>query len=151
MAATSLHNDALLIPENVTSERPTALMPTLIRWWQALRAPEVAKWQQKYRVDWDATDGRNGGAQRTEWEVLMEMERFDGRAKAEDRGAVALVLDLAKAFESAFLWWVLCGCFEHQRRVQFEGCVAEPLQTITALCQGQSGVACFYALFCRMH
>ena len=24
---------------------------------------QVAKWQQKYRVDWDATDGRNGGAQ----------------------------------------------------------------------------------------
>ena len=32
-------------------------MPTLIRWWEALRAPEVAKWQQQYRVDWDATDG----------------------------------------------------------------------------------------------
>ena len=31
-----------LIPKNVTSERPIALMPTLIRWW---------KWQQKYRVD----------------------------------------------------------------------------------------------------
>ena len=43
-----------LIPKNVTSERPMALMPTLIRWWEVLRAPEVAKWQQKYRVDWDA-------------------------------------------------------------------------------------------------
>ena len=62
-----------LVPKNVTSERPIALVPTLIRWWEALRAPEVAKWQQKYRVDLDATDGRNGGAQRTEWEVLMEM------------------------------------------------------------------------------
>ena len=31
-----------LIPKNVTSERPIALMPTLIRWWEALRAPEVA-------------------------------------------------------------------------------------------------------------
>ena len=72
-------------------------MPTLIRWWEALRAPEVAKWQQKCRVDWDATDGRNGGAQRTVWEVLMELERYYGRAEAEDRGAVALVLDLAKA------------------------------------------------------
>ena len=50
-----------LIPKNVTSERPIALMPTLIRWWEALRAPEVAKWQLKYRVEWDATDGRNGG------------------------------------------------------------------------------------------
>ena len=117
-----------------------------------MRAPEVAKWQQKDRVDWDATDGRNGGAQRTVWEVLMEMERFNGRAKAEDRGAVALVLDLAKAFERVSLlvvWaWathfsfprkvlrVLCGCFKHQRRVQFEGCVSEPLQTITVILPG---------------
>ena len=38
-----------LIPENVTSERPIALTPTLIRWWEALRAPDVAKWQQKCR------------------------------------------------------------------------------------------------------
>ena len=57
-----------LIPTIVTSERPIALMPTLIRWWEA----SVAKWQQKYRVDWDATDGRNGGAQQTVWEILME-------------------------------------------------------------------------------
>ena len=34
----------------------------------------MAKWQQKSRADWDATDGRNGGAQRTVWEILMEME-----------------------------------------------------------------------------
>ena len=33
---------------------PIALMPTLIRWCEAMRASEVAKWQQKYRVDWDA-------------------------------------------------------------------------------------------------
>ena len=49
-----------LNPKNATSERPIALMPTLIRWWEALRESEVAKWQQKYRVDWDAPDGRNG-------------------------------------------------------------------------------------------
>ena len=114
-----------LILKNVKSERPIALMPTLIRWWEALRVPEVAKWQQKYRVEWDATDGRNGGAQRTVWEVSMEMERLNGRAKAEDQGAVAQVLDLAKAFERVSLlvvwaWathfsfprkilWVLCG------------------------------------------
>ena len=79
----------------------------------------------------------------------MEMKRFNGRAKSEDRGAVALMLDLAKAFERVSLlvvWaWathfcfprkilrVLCGFFEHQGRVQFEGCVAEHLQTITAI------------------
>ena len=141
-----------LIPKNVTSERPIALMPTLNRWCEALRAPEVAKWQQKYRVDWDAADGRNGGAQRLVWEVLMEMERFKCRAGEEDHGVVALVLDLAKAFERVSLpvvWaWathfsfpkkilrVLCGYFEHQRRVQFKGCVADLLQTITAILPG---------------
>ena len=94
-----------LMPKNVTSERPIAIMPTLIRRWEALRAPEVAKWQQKYRVDWDAADGRSGGAQRTVWEVLMEMERFDGKAKAEDQGAVALVQTCRRpSSESALLW-----------------------------------------------
>ena len=140
-----------LIPKNVTSERPIALMPALIRWWEALRVPEVAKWQQKYRVDWDATGWRNGGAQ-----PAYSMGSTDGngdlmeRAKAEDRGA--LVSDLSKAFERVSLlvvWaWathfcfprkilrVLCGYFEHQRRVQFEGCAAEPLRTITAILLG---------------
>ena len=82
----------------------------------------------------------------------MEMERFNGKAKTEDQGALALVLDLANALERVSLpvvraWAthfsfrrkilrVLCGCFEHQRRVQFEGCAAEPLQTITAILPG---------------
>ena len=112
----------------------------------------MAKWQQPCRVDWDAADGRNGGAQQTVWEVLLEMERFDGKAKAEDQGAVALVLNLAKPFERVSLpvvWvWathfsfsrkisqVFCGYFEHQRRVRFEGCAAEPLRTITAILPG---------------
>ena len=72
----------------------------------------------------------------------MDMDRLNGKAKAEEQGAVALVLDLAKAFGRVSLpvvWaWathfsfprkilrVLCGYFEHQRRVQFEGCAAEP-------------------------
>ena len=74
------------------------------------------------------------------------------KAKAEDQGALALVLDLANALERVSLpvvraWAthfsfrrkilrVLCGCFEHHRRVQFEGCAAEPLQTITAILPG---------------
>ena len=51
----------------------------------------MAKWQRKYRVDWDATDGRSGGAQQTVWDMLMEVERFNGRAKVEEQGAVSLV------------------------------------------------------------
>ena len=116
----------------------------------------MATWQQKYRVDWDATDGRNGGAQQTIWEVFMEMERFKYRAGEECLGAVALVLDLdlAKVFEGVSLpvvWaWAThfnfprkilreqCGYFDHQRRVQFDGCVAEPLTTITAILPGST-------------
>ena len=40
-----------LIPNDVTSERPSALMPTLMRWWEAMRAPEVVKWQLECRAD----------------------------------------------------------------------------------------------------
>ena len=137
-----------LIPKNVACGRSFALLLTLIRWWEALRAPEVAKSQQKYRVAWDATDGRYGGAQQTVWEFVLEKYR----AGEEDVGAVALVLVLAKAFERVSLpvvwtWathvsfrrkilWVLCGYFEHQRRIQFEGCAAEPFLTITAILPG---------------
>ena len=89
------------------------------RWWEALRALEVAKWQQQYRVDWDATDGRNGGAQRTVWEILMEMERFNGKPKEEDQGAVALVLALAKAFErvSVLVVWAWATHFSFPRKI----------------------------------
>ena len=78
-----------------------------------------------------------------------EVRRSRGR---KDEGAVALVLDMAKAFGRVSLpvvWAraahfsfqrkilrVLCGYLEHQRRVQFEGCVAKPLQTITAILPG---------------
>ena len=85
------------------------------------------------------------------------------KQKAEDQGAVALVLDLTKAFERvSFLvvWaWATqfsfprktlreqCGYFEHQRRVQFEGCAAEPLTTITAILPG-SKWSCFLFTHC---
>ena len=88
----------------------------------------------------------------TVWEVSTERERFIGKAKAEDQGAVVFVLDLVKAFERVsfpvFWAWathfsfprkilrVLCGYFEHQRRVQFERRAAEPLTTITAILPG---------------
>ena len=93
----------------------------------------------------------------------MELERFCGKAKEEDQGAVASVLDLAKAFERVSLpkvWAthfsflrkilrVLCGQFELQERVQFEGCVAEP--PFRPSCHGPGGVVCFCGLCCRMH
>ena len=116
---------------------------------ESTRSGEVAA---EVSSDWEVTDGRNRVAQLMVWEILMEMERYNGSAKEEDQGAVALVLDLAKAFERVSLpvFWawathlifprkilrVLCGYFAHQRRVQFEACVAEPLQTISAILPG---------------
>ena len=127
----------LLNAKHVTSEGPIALFPTLIRWWEWLRAPEVWRWQERHRVWWDATDGRNGGAERTAWETLPETGRFDYRTGDMDQGAITVVLDLATTFERVSLpvvlasvmhfnlprkiLRVLCGDFEHQRRVQFEG------------------------------
>ena len=60
---------------------PIALLPTVIRWWEAVRASEVMEWQHRYRIEWDAADGRNGRAQRTVLEILMEMERFKLRTR----------------------------------------------------------------------
>ena len=42
-----------LSPKNATSERPIALQPTLIRWWEWLRAPEVKMWQERHCVEWE--------------------------------------------------------------------------------------------------
>ena len=69
-----------------------------------------------------------------------------------DKGAITLVLDWAKAFERVSLpvvWSVgntavfpkiilrvPCVYIGHQRQVQCERCVAEPLETITAILPG---------------
>ena len=58
-----------MIPTTGSSERPSALLSTMIGRWECLRA-------QRHRVGWDVTDGRNGGADRTMWETLPEMERL---------------------------------------------------------------------------
>ena len=44
-------------------------------------------------TEWDATDGRAGGAERTVWETLFEMERFDDRAGDKSEGSITPVLD----------------------------------------------------------
>ena len=38
---------------------------------------------------WDAAGGRDGGAQRTVWVMLLEMERFKYQVGEKDQGAVA--------------------------------------------------------------
>ena len=92
-----------LSPKNVTSERPLALLPTVSRWWEGVWELEVKRWQARHRVGWNATDGRNGGAERTVWETLPEMERFEYCAGEKDQGAITLVLDLAETLERVIL------------------------------------------------
>ena len=78
-----------------------------------------------------------------------------------------MVLDLAKAFErvSLLVVWASThfsfpkeniagavgeeeeGYFEHQRRVHFEGCAAEPVTTITAIWPG-SKWSCLLFTYC---
>ena len=83
-------------------------------------------------------------------EVLLEMERSSGRAKAEDQGCCSLGSGPSEGLRAC---QPLCGLglgdalllpkedlaseyFEHQRRMQFEGCAAEPHMTITAILPG---------------
>ena len=40
----------LLSPKNVTSERPSAFLPSQIRWWESLRAPDVQERKKRSRV-----------------------------------------------------------------------------------------------------
>ena len=78
-----------LIPKNVASERPIALQPSMIRWWEELRAPEVLRWQQKYRIEWDARDGRYGGAERTVCETLLGDGKIQLSGRRKYQGAIS--------------------------------------------------------------
>ena len=88
-----------------------------------MRAPEVTR-QHRQRVGWDATEGRNGGAERTVWETLLDMERFEYRASEKDPGAITLVLDMAEALErvSRPVAWAWAAQLNFPRKV-FAGAV----------------------------
>ena len=140
------------VPLDLTKETRGEIVEFLQKVKQSGKWPQQTCTTMFFLIPKNVTSGRNGGAQRTVWEILVEMERFDGKAKKQDQGALALVLDLAKAFERVshpVVWArathfsfpreilrVLCGYFDHQRRVQFEGCALEPLRTITAILPG---------------
>ena len=66
----------IIIPKNVISERPCAVLSTLFRSWEWLRAPGMQEWTKRSRASWDATEVCHEGAERTAWEALLEMERY---------------------------------------------------------------------------
>ena len=114
---------------------------------------------QKYREGWDATDGRNGRAQRTFWEIVMELEKF--------RVLSTLVVDLAKALERVSLlvvWaWATHFCFLQKILRVFLGILSTRSECSSndvwrsrskpswPLYQNPSGIACFCVVYCKMH
>ena len=93
----------------------------------------------------------------------MEMERFKYQTKKDDLGAVALVMDLAKALERVSLPVVWpgrrtsashgrsCGCCVGTSSTRGEGSLKDVWRSrwgpSQLSCQGQSGVVCFCVLY----
>ena len=103
--------------------------------------------------------GRNGGAQRTVWEMLMEMERFKYR-RFGSGGPGSGPGEGLRAGQSS------CGgglgdAFQLPKKDLASAIRAFRAPEVSAVrsrsrpsrpsCKGQSGVACFHVLCCRMH
>ena len=76
MAATSLPHDVLPDSDErheLTHHRAAAHLDLMLE----VAACSKKRRKGRPRVGWDATDGRNGGAERTAWETPLEIERFD--------------------------------------------------------------------------
>ena len=110
-------------------------------------------WKQQYRVEL-------GRKRRQKWRSPTNgvgNSAGDGKIKWQSKGRRSRSLGPRAGIGEAFERVILppcglglgdalqfpkeesCGCFvgfEHQRRVQFEGCVAKPLRTITAILPG---------------
>ena len=91
MAATSLH-DVFFDSEERHEQTLHCAVAHSFRWREWLRAPEISRWQEVHRVEWDATGVRNGWPGRIVWETLLEMDRFDCRAGEMDQGAVTVMI-----------------------------------------------------------
>ena len=80
-------------------DRPIGLLPSLIRIWEAIRAPELWKWEKDHEEDWNwCAEGR--AAEDAAWEALLMME---GGQLHSDEATVTIVMDLVKAFERVTL------------------------------------------------
>ena len=97
-----------LIPKSNGKDRPLALLPTLIRWWEFLRYPIVLAWEKDHIHEWDATHSGKG-AEHAAWHALLQHEAVDmGDDGPEQEAQFTLVMDLVKAFEKVQLYQVWC-------------------------------------------
>ena len=147
VAAAGLHDYG-----NVTSERRIALPPTLIRWWEWLRAVEVKRWQERDH-GWAVTDGHIGGAERNclgnavrTGKLWLQCVRHG--PGSDHAGALFCPRHLSASVSplcgrgerTPISPSEFCGCFavtsSSNGGFSFEECVPEPFQIITAILIG---------------
>ena len=143
-ASTSLIH---LIPKTVAGTRPIGLLPTVVRIYERIRRPVVARWRESNAKQYNwMTGGRS--AVRAVWAQTVQ----DEAAVAQGKVSVSALLDLEKAFECVRLdrIWGLARkrnfpmiilkavmeayCFA--RRLVYQGAVGEEIRTLSAILAG---------------
>eukprot|EP00974_Lingulodinium_polyedra_P108950 10544194-Lingulodinium_polyedra.AAC.1 len=71
-----------LIMKPSGKDRPLALLPTMLRWWEALRCDLLKGWRLKNWQEWDATESGRG-SEYPAWEVMLYQDALDAVQPAE--------------------------------------------------------------------
>ena len=86
--------DVVFIPKPTGGERPIGILPTLYRLWCRCRRPQATAWEREHdRAYFWASTGRSSSQA-----VHLQGVRLE-EARANKQQAVALLTDLAKAYE----------------------------------------------------
>ena len=157
MAATSLHNDFLLDSERA-AHRADACDDSLVASSEGAAGGEM---EDKYRIDWEATDGRNGGAKRTVRETLVEEKSITMQEKDIKKRQRWCLLSRKLSSGSVFQRCGrgrrvsnspgrYCGCYAGTSSTTGEFSLKDMWRSRSRpprpLSLGQSGVVCSYVL-----
>ena len=136
----------------------------MIRRWEALRAPEVAKWQKKYRVEW----GRHGLSKRRSstksmgnigwrWRVSMVEQRRKLKVRSPwcwtwhvSGSPSGVGLGNALQLPEEDLAWCRAGGSSTRGVYSSKDVRRSRSRPSRPSCQDPSGVVCFCVLFCKM-
>ncbi len=147
-----------LIPKTDGGRRPIGVMPTMIRWWEKVRAEDVGPWREKNERSYNwACRGRC--AEDAVWRTTI----LDEVARARGWSSAATLLDLAKAFEhiplqcvwqqgikrgfpAVVLRLVLQSC-AFPRRLLYRGAYSAVTSSLTAVVAGLTfATDCLYLI-----
>ena len=136
-----------LIPKSGGGRRPIGLRPTLVRVWEKVRKPIVAKWRATIHRSYNYA-GKGMSAQVAAWKQALRAEV----AAASGGFSIAGLVDLVKAFEMVRLdlvWRVglklhcppdilrlELEAFAMDRRLTMRGAVADSVWTLSAIVAG---------------